>query len=146
MTWMSHSIDIPPSFKMRVGAREDGTAHEITTAHSVAPAASESTLDAISLGDLARGAFATIAAVLPAQSDEDRDLVLRLIEIGFVPGERLRVVAHGRPGREPIAVRLCSADSGRRSTSGTTFALRRFEAERIRVVPDSANDDEGGAR
>ena len=123
--------------------RENETAHKTPAARSAAPAASESALDAISLGDLARGAFATIAAVLPAQSDEDRDLVLRLIEIGFVPGERLRVVAHGRPGREPIAVRLCSADSGRRSTSGTTFALRRFEAERIRVVPDRAADDEG---
>ena len=137
MTCMIQSIDIPPSFEQRE-ASQNGTG---TTSLFAAP---ESALQGISLGDLARGAFATITAVLPAQSNEDRDLVLRLIEIGFVPGERLRVVAHGRPGREPIAVRLCSADSGRRSSSGTTFALRRFEAACIRVVPDRADDDEGG--
>lgn len=130
MTWMTRNIAIPQSCEKREVAPKEDTGEASVT-------------NAISLGDLARGAFATIAAVLPAQSDEDRDLVLRLIEIGFVPGERLRVVAHGRPGREPIAVRLCSADSGRRSSSGTTFALRRFEAERIRVVPDRLAGDAG---
>lgn len=95
---------------------------------------------AIALSDLAVGGFATIHAVLPARDDVDRDLVLRLIEIGFVPGERVRVVAQGRPGREPIAVRLSATDSGRRTMSGSTFAMRRHEANFIRVVPDRADN------
>ena len=50
---------------------------------------------------------------------------LRLQELGFVEGEPLRIVAHGYPGREPIAVRI----------GNTTFALRRFEADHVLVVP-----------
>ena len=91
---------------------------------------------AIALSDLPVGGFATIHAVLPAESAVDRHLVMRLIEIGFVPGERVRVVAHGHPGREPVAVRLSAADSGRRNMNGSTFAMRRHEADFIRVVPD----------
>jgi ferrous iron transport protein A len=53
----------------------------------------------------------------------DVDLVRRLVEIGFVPGEPVHVVAVGHPGREPLAVRV-----GR-----STFALRRGEAQRVRV-------------
>ena len=56
---------------------------------------------------------------------EGGDIGLRLLELGFVEGEPLRVVAHGYPGREPIAVRIGS----------TTFALRRFEADHVLVVP-----------
>jgi len=55
---------------------------------------------------------------------EGGDIGLRLLELGFVEGEPLRVVAHGYPGREPIAVRIGS----------TTFALRRFEADHVLVV------------
>ena len=115
----------------------------IAFAHTSAPAASRS-LDpavggepvAIALADLDIGGFATIHAVLPTDNDADRDLVLRLIEIGFVPGERVRVIAVGHPGRQPLAVRLSATDSGRRSMSGATFAMRRHEASFIRVVPD----------
>ena len=96
---------------------------------------------AIALSDLAVGGFATIHAVLPTDNDADRDLVLRLIEIGFVPGERVRVIAQGHPGRQPIAVRLSATDSGRRSMSGSTFAMRRHEADFIRVVPDLPGND-----
>jgi ferrous iron transport protein A len=81
----------------------------------------------ISLADLPRGTDATVAEVLAPALPEDGPLVLRLIEIGFVPGEPVRIVAQGFPGREPIAVRL----------GGTTFALRRFEADYIRVVAGS---------
>lgn len=55
---------------------------------------------------------------------EGADIALRLQELGFVEGERLRVVAHGYPGREPLAVRIGS----------TTFALRRIEADHVLVV------------
>ena len=55
---------------------------------------------------------------------EGGDIGLRLLELGFVEGEPLRVIAHGYPGREPIAVRIGS----------TTFALRRFEADHVLVA------------
>ena len=57
-------------------------------------------------------------------------MALRLIEIGFVQGERLRVVAFGQPGDDPIGVRV----GGRGGSS--TFALRRQEAGCIWVWPD----------
>lgn len=95
---------------------------------------------AVPLSALGLGDFATIHAVRATDDDAERDLVMRLIEIGFVPGERIRVVAIGRPGGEPIAVRLAAADSGRRSLNGATFAMRRYEADFIRVVPDLARD------
>ena len=92
---------------------------------------------AVSLADLAVGDYATIHAVLPTDRASDAELLMRLIEIGFVPGERVRVIAAGRPGREPLAVRLAATDSGRRGMNGATFALRRYEAALIRVVPDA---------
>lgn len=69
--------------------------------------------------------WATVVEVARSDIPEDRDLVLRLTEIGFVPGEAVRIVASGLPGREPLAVRL----------GHTTFALRRHEAAFIRVMP-----------
>lgn len=54
----------------------------------------------------------------------EHDVLLRLLEIGFLPGERLRVMARSFPGGDPLAVRV-----GR-----TTFALRRREASLIRVT------------
>lgn len=47
----------------------------------------------------------------------------RLEEIGFLPGEPVRLVARGAPGGDPLVVRI--ADS--------TFALRRAEAACIEV-------------
>ena len=78
----------------------------------------------ISLCELERGITATVASICSPLPEQDGDLVLRLIELGFVPGERLRVIAHGQPGSEPIAIRL----------GGTTFALRRVEADCVRVI------------
>jgi ferrous iron transport protein A len=57
-------------------------------------------------------------------------MALRLIEIGFVRGERLRVVAFGQPGNDPIGVRI----GGRGGSS--FFALRRQEASCVWVWPD----------
>ena len=77
----------------------------------------------LSLCDLDRNVPARISRIATPETEEQRHLVLRLIEIGFLPGETVRVVAHGHPGREPIAVRL----------GHTTFALRRHEAAFIQV-------------
>jgi ferrous iron transport protein A len=47
----------------------------------------------------------------------------RLVELGFVEGERIEVVAEVRPGGDPMAVRLGSS----------IFALRRREAQSVLV-------------
>ncbi|MEO8300069.1 MAG: FeoA family protein [Burkholderiales bacterium] len=76
----------------------------------------------MTLHDLPLGASARILAVVQRGSDDA--IGQRLGELGFVPGETLRVVAHGPLGREPIAVQL----------GYTRFALRRSEAERVTVA------------
>ncbi|HKB52374.1 MAG TPA: FeoA family protein [Ramlibacter sp.] len=77
---------------------------------------------AVPLSSLRPGSAGTVAGVLPPQSAGDELLIRRLAEIGFLPGEPVRVMARA-PGSEPIAVRL-----GR-----STFALRRFEAAFVQV-------------
>jgi ferrous iron transport protein A len=81
----------------------------------------------VSLATLRKGQSARVLEVRLPKVDHGHDinLVLRLLEIGFVPGERVRVVALGPGGSEPIAVRI----------GGTLFALRRHEAEHILVQP-----------
>ena len=80
---------------------------------------------ALKLSNLPIGVLAHVVSVAPAiASDEAHELTVRLQEIGFIGGEPVKVIAHGFPGREPIAVRV-----GR-----TTFALRRFEADQVRVA------------
>lgn len=59
---------------------------------------------------------------------EDESLLLRLMEIGFLPGESVRVVATGFPGPDPLAVRIGQA----------TFALRRHEAAQVLVQLEAA--------
>lgn len=56
----------------------------------------------------------------------DQKLVHRLMDIGFIPGEPLQVLHKGFWGGEPIAVKI----------GQSTFALRRFEAALISVIPD----------
>src|SRR5690606_25799538 len=77
----------------------------------------------ISLCALERNVPARISRIATPDTAEAQHLVLRLIEIGFLPGESVRVGADGHPGREPIAVRL----------GHSTFALRRHEAGFIHV-------------
>ena len=78
----------------------------------------------VPLSSLRAGVAGTVTAVLPPATPRDEPLVRRLAEIGFLPGESLRVMARA-PGAEPIAVRV-----GR-----STFALRRFEAALVQVEP-----------
>lgn len=79
-----------------------------------------------SLAELPVGVTATISSVSSSNFESDPALIQRLVEIGFIPGEKVKVIAHGHPGRQPIAVRI----------GGTTFALRRFEADYVYVVAD----------
>ena len=91
----------------------------------------------VPLTQLARNATGTVAGVrveaLGADGSLDPDverMALRLIEIGFVQGASLRVIAFGQPGDDPIGVRV----GGRGGVS--TFALRRAEAACVQVWPD----------
>ncbi|VTU34949.1 FeoA family protein [Variovorax sp. PBL-E5] len=83
----------------------------------------------ISLDQLPNRQWATVLDVVRPREPDEQELVLRLTEIGFVPGEAVCIVASGVPGREPLAVRL----------GHTTFALRRHEAALIRVTPGAVN-------
>ncbi|WP_175981896.1 FeoA family protein [Burkholderia sp. BCC1630] len=53
----------------------------------------------------------------------DDPIAQRLRDLGFVPGEPVRVVARGPWGADPILIQIGS----------TRFALRRAEAERVRI-------------
>ncbi|MGA2564150.1 MAG: FeoA family protein [Steroidobacteraceae bacterium] len=56
----------------------------------------------------------------------------RLLEVGFVPGERIEVVGEILPGGDPIAVRVGSS----------IFALRRHEAQAVLVQLESSEPAE----
>jgi ferrous iron transport protein A len=73
------------------------------------------------LTDLPRGTSATVHAVEDVAPADP--IAGRLRELGFVPGEPVRVVAHGPIGADPLVVQV----------GFTRFALRRAEAARIRV-------------
>ena len=77
------------------------------------------------LSDLAKGQSARVVGVMPSAPDVPADLTRRLADLGFLPGERVRVLARGPLGGEPVAVRVGTA----------TFALRRLEADCIRIAP-----------
>jgi ferrous iron transport protein A len=79
----------------------------------------------IPLADLSLGASARVVSVSGGELKGAEDVGRRLAELGFLPGEAVRVVARGLL-RAPIAVRIGTA----------TFALRLFEAACIRVTPE----------
>ena len=81
--------------------------------------------NALRLADLPTGAEARVVSVTPT-SGAAIDLSRRLAELGFLPGERLRIVARGFLGKEPLAVRIGTG----------TFALREFEAACVHVNPE----------
>ncbi len=88
-------------------------------------AATRAVAAALPLSLLPLGVHAHVVGLRSTQdTPEAKELALRLREIGFMAGEPVKVIAHGHPGREPIAVRI----------GGTTFALRRFEAEQVLVA------------
>ncbi len=79
------------------------------------------TLDALAAGK--SGTVIHVAPTAPGQLDDGVDLARRLMELGFVPGERIRMLKRGVPGGDPLAVKVGNA----------TFALRRFEAACISI-------------
>lgn len=82
----------------------------------------------ISLNELGLGLPARVVSVVAADAATPAELGRRLAELGFLPGEAVRVVARGLMARAPIAVRIGTG----------TFALRLFEAACIRVCPEQS--------
>jgi ferrous iron transport protein A len=82
----------------------------------------------IALPDLPPGAAARVTSVSAANSKAPAEVGRRLAELGFLPGEAVRIVAMGLLSRAPIAVRIGTG----------TFALRLFEAACIRVRPEQS--------
>jgi ferrous iron transport protein A len=79
------------------------------------------TLDALKAGQ-----SATVIHLAPASSQPGgADVPRRLMELGFVPGERIRMLKRSLPGG-PLAVKV----------GQSTFALRRFEAALISIQPE----------
>lgn len=74
------------------------------------------------LATLPRGACAEVQGL--CHDADDAALLARLAALGFVPGESVRMLAHGPIGREPLLVRV----------GHTRFALRRCEAEQVMVL------------
>ncbi|MGH8491844.1 MAG: FeoA family protein [Moraxellaceae bacterium] len=73
------------------------------------------------LSDLPRYATAVVRAVEAAHAADP--IARRLAELGFVPGETVRVTAFGPFGADPLLVQV----------GFTRFALRRSEAARVTV-------------
>ncbi|MET0267301.1 MAG: FeoA family protein [Duganella sp.] len=81
----------------------------------------------ITLDALTVGASATVTRVATSDvADDGVSLSRRLMELGFVPGEKVRLLKRGVPGGEPLAIKVGNA----------TFALRRFEAALISIQPE----------
>lgn len=81
------------------------------------------TLDALAVGQ--SGTVLHITSLPADQMEDGVDLARRLMELGFVPGEQIRMLKRGLPGGDPLAIRVGNA----------TFALRRFEAALITIQP-----------
>jgi len=76
-----------------------------------------------SLSEMSRGETATVSSVGTEIADiSAAHLFRRLAELGFIPGETVKILRKSLGG-EPIAVRVGSS----------TFALRKYEADQIHV-------------
>lgn len=96
-------------------------------AAQLSPPSSQAPAASLTLDRLNRHTSAVVVDLVAGHDAEDQDLVLRLMEIGFLPGESVRIVGTGFPGPDPLAVRVGQA----------TFALRRHEAAKVLVTLDA---------
>jgi len=78
---------------------------------------------AIRLSELPFGHEAAVNAVEDALPTDP--IAVRLRDLGFVAGERVRIVARGPIGADPLLIQI----------GFTRFALRRSEAARVVVEP-----------
>ena len=113
---------------MRIGFIDCGyiaTTVHMTSHATGGPAGPHATLG---LDALPSATSAHVVALAAAQDARQQELLLRLMEIGFLPGEPVRVIGRGFPGGDPLAVRVGQA----------TFALRRHEAALVQVQAEGA--------
>lgn len=80
---------------------------------------------ALTLDQLPVRTMATIRTVHAGPGSHHQALRRRLMELGFVPGERVQVLRRVFFGHGPAAVRVGTS----------TFAMRRLESSLIEVVP-----------
>lgn len=80
--------------------------------------------DVLCLSHLRKGDSASVLGTLDGEGEHHAATRRRLVELGFIEGETIRIVAESFPSRDPIAVRI----------GNTTFALRRHEAALVRVA------------
>ena len=88
-------------------------------AHHAPASASSTTLDKLPVRPLA-----TIQGIRPGAHDGGA-LRRRLMELGFVPGEKVQVLRRIFAGKGPLAVRVGTS----------TFAMRKLESSLIEVIP-----------
>ncbi|HRN36395.1 MAG TPA: FeoA family protein [Flavobacteriales bacterium] len=81
--------------------------------------------DTLPLDQLPARQWAIVHDVPMPHAGLGRAVAIRLMELGFVPGERVCIVRQGPGQGGPLAVRV----------GHTTFALRRHEAAYIQVMP-----------
>jgi ferrous iron transport protein A len=81
-----------------------------------------------SLSVLSPGATASVIGVGAGGDSSFTPIERRLIELGFVHGEHIEIIAQAMPGGDPFVVRVGTS----------TFALRRREVESVWVEPTSA--------
>ena len=77
------------------------------------------------LSDLPNGAQRTVTGLSATTPQADEQMLRRLAELGFLPGEPVQVLRRGPGGREPLAVQI----------GETLFALRQVEAQCVEVSP-----------
>lgn len=77
------------------------------------------------LSDLSRNQYAVVQRVEATSANDP--IAERLIDLGFVPGETVRLTAVGPVGADPLLIQI----------GFTRFALRKSEAARvvIEVLP-----------
>ncbi len=93
------------------------TMHEKKALQNSVPAPSH-------LGLLRKGECGVVTRIHDSLSIQGSSTIqLRLLELGFIKGESVRVLAESFPAGDPIAVRVGSS----------TFALRRHEAAMVEI-------------
>ena len=126
------SLQSPSAISEPVSVTSSMNAFSVQASESCVPSPSAAATAAatgpvIGLDQLAVNQSARVVD-LASSEGEDENLLLRLMEIGFLPGESVRIVATGFPGPDPLAVRIGQA----------TFALRRHEASQVLVKLEAA--------
>lgn len=97
---------------------------QLATITAVRPSTSASTMASPAIKSDAESDHVTLnATTLNVDTAKFDAISTRLMTLGFVPGEQVKILATGLFGRDPLLVQV----------GFTRFALRRTEAERIQV-------------